>query len=244
LACFYSINNVGVFNEYPERFEKTEGGIKKLTDMALVNMLPQTILSHYILRQMVPRKKGIIVNISSTINYFEWYYLAVYSASKRYARWLSATLQAEYKGSGITIQTVCPSVVSTNMTKNPKPSFTEPTPVKFVGQAIHSIGLIKETTGCFAHQLNVTALKQLLNLNQPFTQSLAVEPTWKLLIFDGYGQDIISPLLNVKQLREAGVTLHMHLNSQRETLPDVPAVYFVSPTESNIQIICNDLRKS
>ncbi|CAK5085306.1 unnamed protein product [Meloidogyne enterolobii] len=88
------------------------------------------------------------------------------------------------------------------------------------------------------------ALKQLLNLNQPFTQSLAVEPTWKLLIFDGYGQDIISPLLNVKQLREAGVTLHMHLNSQRETLPDVPAVYFVSPTESNIQIICNDLRKS
>ncbi|KAL7072139.1 hypothetical protein ACQ4LE_008441 [Meloidogyne hapla] len=88
------------------------------------------------------------------------------------------------------------------------------------------------------------ALKQLLNLNQPFTQSLAVEPTWKLLIFDGYGQDIISPLLNVKQLREAGVTLHMHLNSQRETLPDVPAVYFVSPTETNIQIICNDLRKS
>lgn len=49
----------------------------------------------------------------------------------------------------------------------------------------------------------------MLNLNQPFTQSLAVEPTWKLLIFDGYGQDIISPLLNVKQLREAGVTLHM-----------------------------------
>uniref|UniRef100_A0A915LRB2 Uncharacterized protein n=1 Tax=Meloidogyne javanica TaxID=6303 RepID=A0A915LRB2_MELJA len=90
----------------------------------------------------------------------------------------------------------------------------------------------------------IAALKQLLNLNQPFTQSLAVEPTWKLLIFDGYGQDIISPLLNVKQLREAGVTLHMHLNSQRETLPDVPAVYFVSPTESNIQIICNDLRKS
>jgi len=24
-----------MFNEYPERFEKTEGGIKKLTDMAV-----------------------------------------------------------------------------------------------------------------------------------------------------------------------------------------------------------------
>lgn len=40
------------------------------------------------------------------------------------------------------------------------------------------------------------------------------------------------------------ISFSRHLNSQRETLPDVPAVYFVSPTESNIQIICNDLRKS
>ncbi|CAK5085305.1 unnamed protein product [Meloidogyne enterolobii] len=170
------INNVGMFNEYPERFEKTEGGIKKLADMALVNMLPQTILSHYILRQMIPRKKGIIVNISSTINYFEWYYLAVYSASKRYARWLSAILQAEYKGSGITIQTVCPGVVATNMTKNPKPSFTEPTPLKFVGQAIHSIGLIKETTGCFAHQLNLEFLSILPNfIVAMFTKKMSLK---------------------------------------------------------------------
>jgi len=78
-----------------------------------------------------------------------------FSFFQKYAQWLSAILQAEYKGSGITIQTICPGVVSTKMSKNPKPTFTEPTPVKFVGQAIHSIGLIKETTGCFAHQLNV-----------------------------------------------------------------------------------------
>jgi sec1 family domain-containing protein 1 len=116
------------------------------------------------------------------------------------------------------------------------------------------------------------ALRQILNLNQPLNASMAVEPVWKLLIFDTYGQDIISPLLNVKQLREHAVTLHLFvcltlfackpmgsqigthqsisshttrlLDSPRENLPDVPAVYFVSPTEHNIRLICEDLRKS
>jgi hypothetical protein len=33
------------------------------------------------------------------------------------------------------------------------------------------------------------------------------------------------------------------LDSRRENLPDVSVVYFVAPTEKNIQIICNDLKK-
>ncbi|KAI6183378.1 Suppressor of ypt1 [Aphelenchoides bicaudatus] len=90
----------------------------------------------------------------------------------------------------------------------------------------------------------VAALKQLLNLNQPLSQSLAVEPVWKLLVLDKYGQDIISPLIPVKQLRELGVTLHLLLNAKRETLPDVPAVYFVSPTDDNVRLICEDLRRA
>lgn len=53
------------------------------------------------------------------------------------------------------------------------------------------------------------ALKQMLNLNQPLTKSLATEPGWKVLIYDRVGQDIISPLLSVKDLRELGVTLHV-----------------------------------
>jgi hypothetical protein len=40
---------------------------------------------------------------------------------------------------------------------------------------------------------------------------MAVEPVWKLLILDKYGQDIISPLISVKQLRELGVTLHLQV---------------------------------
>ena len=31
----------------------------------------------------------------------------------------------------------------------------------------------------------------------------------QVLVYDRYGQDIISPLLNVKELREMGITLHL-----------------------------------
>lgn len=55
----------------------------------------------------------------------------------------------------------------------------------------------------------LVSLKQLLNLNHPIANSFAAEPVWKILILDKYGQDIISPLIRVKQLRELGVTLHM-----------------------------------
>lgn len=55
------------------------------------------------------------------------------------------------------------------------------------------------------------ALKQMLNLNQPLTKAVANEPSWKVLIYDRIGQDIISPLISVKELRELGVTLHVYV---------------------------------
>lgn len=51
------------------------------------------------------------------------------------------------------------------------------------------------------------AIKQMLNLNQPQTKLTSSEPVWKILIYDKVGQDIISPLISVKELRELGVTL-------------------------------------
>lgn len=47
----------------------------------------------------------------------------------------------------------------------------------------------------------------MLNLNQPLTKHGSTEPSWKILVYDRIGQDIISPLVSVKELREQGVTL-------------------------------------
>ena len=85
------------------------------------------------------------------------------------------------------------------------------------------------------------ALKRMLNFNQLPTKQSSSEPQWKILVYDRFGQDIISPLLTVKDLRDIGVTLHLNLHSDRDPIPDVPAIYFVMPTEENIQRICRDL---
>lgn len=47
----------------------------------------------------------------------------------------------------------------------------------------------------------------MLNFNQPQMKLTPSEPVWKVLIYDKTGQDIISPLISVKELRELGVTL-------------------------------------
>lgn len=48
----------------------------------------------------------------------------------------------------------------------------------------------------------------MLNLNEPLSNSSG-ETVWKVLVYDRFGQDIISPLISIKELRELGVTLHV-----------------------------------
>lgn len=48
--------------------------------------------------------------------------------------------------------------------------------------------------------------------------------------------------MNVKALREEGVTLHLLINSDRDPVPDVPAIYFCAPTDENVKRIADDLK--
>eukprot|EP00117_Sycon_ciliatum_P018072 scpid60804/ scgid5571/ Sec1 family domain-containing protein 1; SLY1 homolog; Syntaxin-binding protein 1-like 2 len=86
------------------------------------------------------------------------------------------------------------------------------------------------------------AIKRMINFNAPLKSTTAEEPAWKVLVYDKYGQDIISPVLSVPELRDRGVTLHLQLHSKRDQVADVPAVYFVLPTAENIARICQDIR--
>jgi sec1 family domain-containing protein 1 len=66
---------------------------------------------------------------------------------------------------------------------------------------------------------------------------------WKILIFDAACRSIISPILSVQQLRKRGVTLNLLLNTDREPIPDVPAIYFIRPTKENLVLIAQDCAK-
>jgi sec1 family domain-containing protein 1 len=86
-------------------------------------------------------------------------------------------------------------------------------------------------------------------VSEPYSTATAnaAEPvvtTWRLLIFDDWGRDIIAPLLKVGQLRELGVTLYLHIATERDPVPGAPAIYFCAPTEENIARIADDCARS
>ncbi|ORX70790.1 Sec1-like protein [Linderina pennispora] len=99
-------------------------------------------------------------------------------------------------------------------------------------------------------QKQIAALLRMLHLNE---QPPAIDeqkaddgsnqPIWKVLIFDKFCQDIVSTVLRVNDLRDNGVTVHMLLESQRSSIPDVPAIYFVQPKPENIRLLTADMAK-
>ncbi|CAA7061670.1 unnamed protein product [Microthlaspi erraticum] len=87
----------------------------------------------------------------------------------------------------------------------------------------------------------------MLNLNQPLDPS-EEEDFFKVLICDDFCNNIIAPLMQAKDLLRHGVTLTMPIfnpnpKNQRGRVP-APAVYFVQPTETNIQRIISDVSTS
>jgi hypothetical protein len=70
-----------------------------------------------------------------------------------------------------------------------------------------------------------------------FNRATGSEDLWKVLIYDRLGQDVISPLLKVNELRECGITVHMPIERDRYPISDVPAIYFVTPNIENLQRI-------
>ncbi|KAI0243782.1 Vesicle trafficking between the ER and Golgi, partial [Massospora cicadina] len=70
------------------------------------------------------------------------------------------------------------------------------------------------------------------------------KPLWKILLFDESCQKLISLILRVNDLREHGVTLHMPIRAARNAIPDVPAIYFVNPTQGNVELIAEDLQRN
>ncbi|KAL1191922.1 SEC1 family transport protein SLY1 [Cardamine amara subsp. amara] len=94
-------------------------------------------------------------------------------------------------------------------------------------------------------QKQTECIIRMLNLNQPLNPNgTANEEVYKILIYDRFCQNILSPLIHVKDLRKHGVTLYFLIDKDRRPVHDVPAVYFVQPTQSNLQRIIDDTSKS
>lgn len=94
-------------------------------------------------------------------------------------------------------------------------------------------------------QKQTESIIRMLNLNQPVTATgTANDEVYKILIYDRFCQNILSPLIHVKDLRKHGVTLYFLIDKDRKPVHDVPAVYFVQATKHNIDRIVADASRS
>ncbi|KAL3539141.1 hypothetical protein ACH5RR_002507 [Cinchona calisaya] len=99
-------------------------------------------------------------------------------------------------------------------------------------------------------QKQTDCIVRMLNLNQPLNPGgggdggTANDEVYKILIYDRFCQDILSPLIHVKDLRKHGVTLYFLIDKDRKPVSEVPALYFVQPTPHNIHRIISDASKS
>jgi hypothetical protein len=50
---------------------------------------------------------------------------------------------------------------------------------------------------------------------------------FKVLVYDQMASNILATIMKVGTLRDNNVTLHLNLNSKREQIPDMPAVYLI-----------------
>ncbi|KAI6170103.1 17beta-hydroxysteroid dehydrogenase [Aphelenchoides besseyi] len=158
------VNNVGLAYEYPERIDLQHDALKRCADMVVVNGLPTTLLSAHVLHQMAKRKSGILINISTSAALFPMPWWAVYSSIKKYVSVLTLTLRKEFAGNNLIIQTVHPMVVVTKMARvvQDTPSIFGVTPEHFARSAVRTIGLVDETCGCLAHEIQSTFVFRLL----------------------------------------------------------------------------------
>ena len=81
--------------------------------MLEVNVAALTLLTHRLLPQMIAKKRGAILNVSSSAGFLPIPGMAVYAASKAYVNSFSEALRAELRGTGLTVTALCPGPVHT-----------------------------------------------------------------------------------------------------------------------------------
>jgi short-subunit dehydrogenase len=82
-------------------------------EMLQVNIVALTTLTRALLPQMISRKRGAILNVSSSAGFLPIRGMAVYAATKAYVNSFSEALRAELRGSGVTVTALCPGPVHT-----------------------------------------------------------------------------------------------------------------------------------
>jgi short-subunit dehydrogenase len=109
IAVDFLINNAGL----GDRGKFVTSDSQRVEQMLAVNVVALTTLTRALLPAMIEKKRGAILNVSSSAGFLPIEKLAVYAASKAYVTSFSEAVRAELGTTGVMVTALCPGPVST-----------------------------------------------------------------------------------------------------------------------------------
>jgi NAD(P)-dependent dehydrogenase (short-subunit alcohol dehydrogenase family) len=106
------VNNAGIAASAPVRHVSLEAWNR----MFAVNATGPLLCTQALIRGMVERRWGRVINIASVASVRGGKYIAAYAASKHAVLGLTRCVAAEVAADGVTVNAVCPGYVNTDMT--------------------------------------------------------------------------------------------------------------------------------
>jgi 17beta-estradiol 17-dehydrogenase / very-long-chain 3-oxoacyl-CoA reductase len=168
------VNNVGMSYSYPEYLAQVPNVTEFSHSLINCNVVSVTRMCLLVLAQMVERKKGLILNISSASAVLPTPLMTMYSSTKAFVHKFSEDLALEYAPFGITVQCVLPGFVATNMSRIKRPTLKAPLPKDFVQGQMKTLGLELASAGYWVHKLQLGYYLKLMTV----FPSVVVKVTW------------------------------------------------------------------
>lgn len=155
------LNSAGLHYSYPMLYHEVD--LSVVESMVKVNMESVATVTRAVLPGMIQRRRGLIVNMSSSAGMMPTPYISLYSASKVFVEHLSSSIRPEVEPYNIHVQSLCPMYVSTGMTAYSKAlnqsKWLTPLPDVYAKHAIRTFGHYESNTGYFPHYLQTVIMK-------------------------------------------------------------------------------------
>lgn len=109
IAVDFLVNNAGL----GDRGSFATAPPERIHEMLAVNIVALTILTRGLLPAMIEKKRGAILNVSSSAGFLPIRKMAVYAASKAYVTSFSDGIRGEVSKQGVVVSSLCPGPVDT-----------------------------------------------------------------------------------------------------------------------------------
>jgi len=152
------VNNVGLSYTHPEYFHSLS--LNDTENLIALNVTSVSFMSHIVLPQMVSRKRGLIVNMSSAAAIVPSPLLAQYGAVKSYVNKFSHSLSVEYASYGIDVQVQNALYVATKMAKM-RPSLQTPTAGQFARASVRAFGYDRQISPYWVHAILIAFIQRM-----------------------------------------------------------------------------------